>query len=536
MTAVGCEQTPTVVDTQISFQFPVNDKAAREEVVRLVVEAWPASLGVCEQFADWRQVVCNDTANAKCPDDIDLERRVNKSSQNRLEFTKTNGEWNFEALDLGEAQNIQVSIRGYGQDKKGLVYGCRGLELGENIIVSLSRPWCDQAVCLESFHPSCNAVIECNLQQSGTSSVSSGPVCRASTSTTVYVWEENGQTCDTIPTIFGDGARCQQAVVSCEAGNIFPLIDGICPAQEEACVEGATYPNDDLNCDGVAPVSECSCQPGEVTECETVPGCFASSKCGDDFQYGTCETITTTLTEFCDGIDSNCNLVADDLEQEANSHCTEPGPLGEPQASQCTRITAIQPAIEAGKRSDSTTTFQCTCGEKKRSCSGDDLGCCNANCVNLRTDKDNCGGCKFACNDSDSCCDAQCKNLGTDPANCGSCGTTCPDNANTCCQGSCVNVGSDPNHCGTCGTNCRNSREGTRCCNGQCTNTNSNTQHCGKCFEQCDPGQRCSSGQCVGLVGPFDGGLSTKTDAKATDSGRERIDAGLIISRDSGGR
>ena len=478
LSALGCEQTPTIVDTQVSFQFPVNDRVAQAEVVRLVVEAWPASLGVCEQFADWRQVVCNDTANAKCPDDIDLERRVNKSPQKRLEFTKRDGEWNFEALDLGEAQNIQISIRGYDREEKGLVYGCRGLELGESIIVSLSRPWCDQAVCLESFHPGCNAVIECNLQQSGTSSISSGPVCRANTSTTVYVWEENGQACETIPTTFGDGARCQQAVVSCEAGNIFPLIDGICPAEEEACVEAATYPSDDLNCDGVAPVSECSCRPGEVTECETVAGCSASSKCGDNFQYGTCETITTTLTEFCDGIDSNCNLVADDLDREANRSCAKPGPFGEPQASQCTRVIKLEPSIEAGKQSEPTTKFQCTCGQQRSACSGDDLGCCGKICVNLRIDNDNCGGCGVACDDSDSCCDATCKNLGTDPSNCGGCGVTCPDTADTCCQGGCVDLGSNINHCGACGTNCGNPREGARCCNGQCINTNSNIQHC----------------------------------------------------------
>ena len=590
----GCEQTPTVVDTQVSFQLPLNDRAAQDDVVRLVVEAWPASLGVCEQFADWRQVVCNDTANAECPNDIDLQRRVPKEPQKRLEFTKTDGVWNFQALDLGEAQNIQVSIRGYDQDGKGLVYGCRGLELGQNIVVTLARPWCDQAVCLESFHPSCNAVIECNLQGSGTSSVAKGPICKAAgTSTTVYVWEENGEPCASIPTVFGEGARCQQAVVSCEAGKTLPIIDGVCPAEEAACVEGASYPDDDLNCDGVAPVSECSCSPGDSIECETVPGCFASSQCEANFQYGTCKTLTTTLTELCDGVDSNCNLVADDQEAEANRKCAAPGPQGEPLASQCTRFTLLEPSLDDENQAEPTTVFRCTCGPKKRACSNDGSGCCDNDCVDLKNNDDNCGGCGLACDNNSNCCDGACKNLredtqncgncgttcsgdspnccgggctsvksdpancgacgtncsgdnpdccdglcknfGTDAANCGTCGTVCPDTANTCCNGGCVNVVSDVDNCGTCGTSCGSAREGARCCGGQCINTNTNIQHCGGCFSRCNAGQRCSGGRCVELSSP-DGGLSTKSDAKVPDSGAELIDGGTPVSRDSGGR
>ena len=589
----GCEQTPTVVDTQVSFQLPLNDRAAEQDVVKLVVEAWPASLGVCEQFADWRQVVCNDTVNAQCPDDIDLERRVPQKPQKRLEFSKTNGVWNFESLDLGEAQNIQVSIRGYNEAGKGLVYGCRGLELGQNIVLSLSRPWCDQAVCLETFHPSCNAVIECNLQGSSTSSVSKGPVCRASTSTTVYVWEENGEACETIPTVFGDEARCRQAVVSCEAGKVLPVIDGVCPSTEAACVEGAQYPEDDLNCDGVAPVSECSCSPGETIGCETVPGCFASSQCNENFQYGRCETQTTTKAELCDGIDSNCNLIADDQEPAANRNCASPGPFGEPNASRCTRFTLIGPSQGSETQSEPVTEFRCTCGPKKRACNTDDSACCNEDCVNIFRDNNNCGGCGLSCNGSTSCCnasckdlntdtqncgacgqncsaenpnccnggctslkddsincgrcgnictpttpnccDGQCKNFDTDADNCGTCGNNCPDTANSCCGGGCVDLGSDIANCGECGRSCGDPRQGARCCGGRCININSDSNNCGSCFQRCNQDQRCSNGICL-TINSLDGGISSKADAKETDSGMDTADGGIPISRDSGGR
>ena len=103
--------------------------------------------------------------------------------------------------------------------------------------------------------------------------------------------------------------------------------------------------------------------------------------------------------------------------------------------------------------------------------------CGGSTCLDLKTDKANCGMCGNAC--TDVCCNGSCVDSTSDNANCGGCGSACM-NGNTCCSSSCVDTNSDKSNCGTCGSNC----------NGTCTN--------GQCMQMCqvDLGT-CAHSPCV---------------------------------------
>ncbi|XP_004145195.1 stigma-specific STIG1-like protein 1 [Cucumis sativus] len=62
-----------------------------------------------------------------------------------------------------------------------------------------------------------------------------------------------------------------------------------------------------------------------------------------------------------------------------------------------------------------------------------------------------------------------------------------------CCNRKCVNVETDRNNCGMCGNKCKYSRI---CCNGRCVNPMFNKKHCGGCNNECSKGNYCAFGMC----------------------------------------
>ncbi|KAG6573172.1 Protein GRIM REAPER, partial [Cucurbita argyrosperma subsp. sororia] len=62
-----------------------------------------------------------------------------------------------------------------------------------------------------------------------------------------------------------------------------------------------------------------------------------------------------------------------------------------------------------------------------------------------------------------------------------------------CCKKKCVNVETDRNNCGMCGNKCKYSRI---CCNGRCVNPMFNKKHCGGCGNECSKGSSCAYGMC----------------------------------------
>ncbi|KAK4360914.1 hypothetical protein RND71_019866 [Anisodus tanguticus] len=75
------------------------------------------------------------------------------------------------------------------------------------------------------------------------------------------------------------------------------------------------------------------------------------------------------------------------------------------------------------------------------------------------------------------------------PRVCAAKGSRGPD----CCRKKCVNVMTDRFNCGKCGRKCGYLE---MCCEGWCVNTYFNKRHCGNCNNSCKKGSTCSYGMC----------------------------------------
>ncbi|KAM7481028.1 hypothetical protein LguiB_005611 [Lonicera macranthoides] len=75
------------------------------------------------------------------------------------------------------------------------------------------------------------------------------------------------------------------------------------------------------------------------------------------------------------------------------------------------------------------------------------------------------------------------------PRVCKSKGSNGPD----CCMKKCVNVTSDRLNCGKCGKKCKYSEI---CCRGKCVNPSMDEKHCGSCNNKCKKGGSCVYGLC----------------------------------------
>lgn len=62
-----------------------------------------------------------------------------------------------------------------------------------------------------------------------------------------------------------------------------------------------------------------------------------------------------------------------------------------------------------------------------------------------------------------------------------------------CCNKKCVNVITDRMNCGGCGCKCKYSEI---CCKGKCVNTSFDKRHCGGCNKKCKKGELCVYGMC----------------------------------------
>lgn len=62
-----------------------------------------------------------------------------------------------------------------------------------------------------------------------------------------------------------------------------------------------------------------------------------------------------------------------------------------------------------------------------------------------------------------------------------------------CCKKKCVNVSTDRLNCGKCGLKCKYYET---CCKGKCVNPFSNKKHCGGCNNKCKNGSSCMYGMC----------------------------------------
>jgi hypothetical protein len=132
---------------------------------------------------------------------------------------------------------------------------------------------------------------------------------------------------------------------------------------------------------------------------------------------------------------------------------------------------------------------------------------CGSSCVDLFSNKNNCGVCGRACGSQEICVNARC-------------GPACTERGATLCDDKCVDLDTDMNNCGSCGTECKTflpNAKGSLCADGKCVisqcksdygdcnekisdgcevNLRLDASNCGSCGEKCPSGQVCYNKKC----------------------------------------
>ena len=63
----------------------------------------------------------------------------------------------------------------------------------------------------------------------------------------------------------------------------------------------------------------------------------------------------------------------------------------------------------------------------------------------------------------------------------------------TCCNNKCLDLATDKKNCGACKKKCKYT---DTCCRGECVDTTYDKRHCGECNNRCSPGGYCIYGLC----------------------------------------
>ncbi|KAH7546758.1 stigma-specific STIG1-like protein 1 [Ziziphus jujuba] len=63
----------------------------------------------------------------------------------------------------------------------------------------------------------------------------------------------------------------------------------------------------------------------------------------------------------------------------------------------------------------------------------------------------------------------------------------------TCCNNKCVDLSTDKHNCGACKKKCKFPET---CCRGKCVYLSLDKRHCGECNHRCKPGEYCFYGMC----------------------------------------
>lgn len=116
-----------------------------------------------------------------------------------------------------------------------------------------------------------------------------------------------------------------------------------------------------------------------------------------------------------------------------------------------------------------------------------DSHCCSGGCL----PRDRAGRRRCACAGAYATCDGLCVNLQTDRENCGSCGNVCHGSPSQSIEAFFCESGVCHNIC--------EAIAGTTLCGGVCVDLQTDAQHCGTCANDCTttPGGTCVAGSCA---------------------------------------
>jgi hypothetical protein len=170
-----------------------------------------------------------------------------------------------------------------------------------------------------------------------------------------------------------------------------------------------------------------------------------------------------------------------------------------PSVEICQNGQCVLPATTAVTTTFVTVTADISCSRNEIACSG--------TCVDIFTDKKNCGVCGRKCGSEEICMNARC-------------GPACSKSGTTLCNDQCVDLDSDMNNCGACGTECRTSlphSKGSLCSDGKCilsqcsadygdcdkniengceVSFRTDASNCGSCGTICSEGKVCYNKKC----------------------------------------
>ncbi len=195
--------------------------------------------------------------------------------------------------------------------------------------------------------------------------------------------------------------------------------------------------------------------------------------------------------EACGNGDSRA-VVGGDIPDASDASVTDVTATDKPAAMDApvTDMTDVADVASPPDATDVVTDAMVTCPPE--------LTACGTNCVDTRSDRENCGSCASRCAPGEACSGGTCSvacasplmacgeaaarrcvDPTVDPANCGSCGRACAA-GESCVSGTCTLV--CPAGQTRCGSACRDlQRDG---------------EHCGACDAACAAGQACRAGRC----------------------------------------
>lgn len=255
---------------------------------------------------------------------------------------------------------------------------------------------------------------------------------------------------------------------------------------QETCIQGKF--SGSVGANNSEPFPASTATPSPVPTNTSITG-SASTSATASVPQGSCRTGQKLCSGTCTDLQKDsrncgsCGYICPSGLTCQNSWCLEPGSKGA--------------GMSTGAPVPVSAVLSCE--------HGDTL--CGSSCVNIFTDKKNCGVCGRACGSQEICLNARC-------------GPACTESGTTLCGDSCVDLDTDINNCGSCGLECETflpNAKGSLCTNGQCIVSQCKTDYddcngilsdgceiylrldagnCGSCGTKCPTGQVCYDRQC----------------------------------------